>query len=141
MSDRVAPLHVTLIATPDTQVSPLSGLFETLGAFGLLANLEPDLPQQPFKVEIVAPSDEALRGASGLPLGANRSYHEVVRTDIVIVPLMMVDGMDWISGRYLGLVDWLRRMHRQGASLCSACTGVLLLAETGLLDRREATLH
>lgn len=141
MSERAAPLHISLVATPDAQVSPLSGLFETFGAFGLLANLEPDLPPQPFAVEIVAPADEPILGASGLPLGAHRSYHEIERTDIVIVPLMMVDGMDWVSGRYPGLVDWLCRMHQQGASLCSACTGVLLLAETGLLDRREATLH
>jgi hypothetical protein len=28
------PLHVTLVATPDSQVSPLSGLYETFNAFG-----------------------------------------------------------------------------------------------------------
>jgi transcriptional regulator GlxA family with amidase domain len=66
---------------------------------------------------------------------------EVRHTDIAIVPLMMVEGPDWVPGRYPGIVDWLRKLHGQGAILCSACTGVLLLAETGLLDGREATIH
>jgi transcriptional regulator GlxA family with amidase domain len=135
------PLQVTLVATPDTQVSPLSGLYETLNAFELLAGLEPDVPSRPFHVEIVAPNRNSGRGASGLPLGAHGTYDEVRHTDIAIVPLMMVEGPDWVPGRYPGIVDWLRKLHGQGAILCSACTGVLLLAETGLLDGREATIH
>jgi transcriptional regulator GlxA family with amidase domain len=135
------PLHVTLVATPDAQVSPLSGLYETLNAFELLGSFEPDVPARPFDVEIVAPGTDATRGASGLPLGASRTYEDIERTDIAIVPLMMVEGPDWITGRYPGVVDWLRHQHHQGAILASACTGVLLLAETGLLDGRKATLH
>lgn len=141
MSARHAPLHVTLVATPDAQVSPLSGLYETLNAFRLLRSFEQDLPPQPFDVEIVAPSTDTVRGASGLPLGAHRTHEEVERTDIAIVPLMMVKTPDWVTGRYPRLVDWLGRQHQNGAILASACTGVLLLAETGLLDGREATIH
>lgn len=141
MPDRSTPLHVSLVATPDAQVSPLSGLFETLNAFRLLESLEAGVPKQPFQVEIVASSTDFTRGASGLPLGAHRAYPEVERTDIAIVPLMMVDGPDWVRGRYPGLVEWMRAMNRKGAILCSACTGVLLLAETGLLEGREATIH
>jgi transcriptional regulator GlxA family with amidase domain len=32
-------------------------------------------------------------------------------------------------------------MHGQGALLCSACSGVFLLAETGLFDGQETTVH
>ena len=32
-------------------------------------------------------------------------------------------------------------MHRRGAVLCSACSGLFLLGETGLFDGREATVH
>jgi transcriptional regulator GlxA family with amidase domain len=70
-----------------------------------------------------------------------RPCETVGRTDIAVVPLMMVDGPDWVPERSPRLVEWLRRMHGQGATLCSTCTGVLLLAETGLLDGSEATIH
>jgi len=141
MSTRERPLHVTLIATPDAQVSPLSGLYETLTAFELLSSFERDVPARPFDVEIVAPSREAVSGASGLPLGAHRTPAEIERTDIAIVPLMMLESPDWETGRYPGIVEWLRSRHANGAVLASACTGVLLLAETGLLEGREATIH
>ena len=32
-------------------------------------------------------------------------------------------------------------MHGEGALVCSACSGVLLIAETGLLSGRDATMH
>jgi transcriptional regulator GlxA family with amidase domain len=141
MTAGTRPLHVSLVATPDAQVSPLSGLYETLTSFPLLANFERGLPERPFDVDIVGPTPRPARGASGLPLGVQRAHTEVERTDIAIVPLMMFDGPDWVTGRYPGIVGWLRRQHANGATLASACTGVLLLAETGLLAGKEATIH
>ncbi len=32
-------------------------------------------------------------------------------------------------------------MHARGAVLCSACSGLFLLAETGLFDDKDATVH
>lgn len=141
MNSPQLPTQVTLVATPDTQVAPLSGLYETLNSFPLLAGLEEDLPQHPFDVQIAAPSRSDYFGASGLPLGAHRACDDIEHTDIAIVPLMMVEGGDWVRGRYPQVVDWLCRQHDQGALLASACMGVLLLAETGLLKGREATIH
>ncbi|MEZ5332834.1 MAG: helix-turn-helix domain-containing protein [Thermoanaerobaculia bacterium] len=132
---------MTLVATPESQLSPLSGLYETFHAFRLLSGLEPDLPAAPFAAQIVAPRAAPAHAATGLPLIAHRTFDEVESTDIAIVPLMAVEGPGWETGRYPELVDWLRGLHAAGATLCSACTGVLLLAETGLLDGREATIH
>jgi len=72
MSQQTAPLRVSILAIPEAQVTPLSGLFEVLSSFGLLAALEPDVPAKPFEVEIVAPQDAPSRGASGLPIAADR---------------------------------------------------------------------
>lgn len=132
------------MATPDAMVSPVSGLFETLTAVGPVAAAEGDARSAtaPFDVEIVGPCAGPIRGASGLPITAHRSVDEVSETDIVIVPSMeMHDKGDWIPGRYPGLVAWIRAMHAAGATICSACSGGMLIAETGLFDGHEATVH
>ena len=72
---------------------------------------------------------------------AHASIDEVTRSDVVIVPSVMVEGGEWRCGRHEAVVRWLRQMHAEGATLCSACSGLLLLAETGLLAGREATMH
>lgn len=141
MSGSTDPRHVTIVATPDAQVAPLSGLFEALTAFPLLGRFEPAIPSRPFQVEIAAPEGLSVGASSGLIFEPHRELADIERTDIAVVPLMTVDGPRWETGRYPGVVDWLRAQHAGGALLASACTGVLLLAETGLLDGREATIH
>lgn len=136
------PIHVSLVAIPDAMVSPLAGLFDVLNSFDLLGSFGDAVPKSsPFAVEIVGPAAGSLRTASGLPIRVHRSFSDVERTDIVIIPSMLAEKGDWKTGRYPAVVRWLSRVHDGGASLCSACSGVLLLAETGLLDGREATIH
>lgn len=135
-------MRVSLLAIPDAMSSTLTGLYDVFNAFAILGTFDDAVPTpSPFRVEIVAPDRSPAMTASGLPLFAHRSIDEVDRTDIVILPSMMVEGSAWVCGRYPDTVRWLRAMHSGGASLCSACSGVLLLAETGLLDGREATFH
>jgi transcriptional regulator GlxA family with amidase domain len=78
---------------------------------------------------------------SDLPLRPHRTISEINHTDIIIVPSKAIRGGEWVCGRYPELVAWIVRMHAAGAELCSACSGALLLAETGLWNGREATIH
>jgi len=134
--------HVSLVAIPDVMLSSLIGIFDVLNCFELLATFDKALPhEKPFHTEIIAQSREEKRTASGLPIAAHRTVKELDHTDIIIIPSMMVEDSEWKKGRYPAIVRWLSDMHAQGAMLCSACSGVLLLAETGLLDGKEATIH
>jgi transcriptional regulator GlxA family with amidase domain len=122
--------------------STLSGIYDVLNSFPLLSTYDDALPPiSPFQVEIVAPTQKEITTASGLALNAQRAFTEITSTDIVIVPSVMVEHGEWETGRYPDMVQWLRERHSQGATLCSACSGILLLAETGLLDGKEATMH
>ena len=142
MSATTRPLHVSLVAIPDAVISTLSGIYDVLGSFRMLGQIEPALPTQPpFTVEIVAAERGSVALASGLPVEAQLGIAEVPATDIVIVPSVLLGPDGWKTGRYPQIVDWAKRMHTDGALLCSACSGVFLLAETGLFDDQEATVH
>lgn len=135
-------MHLSVVAVPDSLLWPVGGLYEVLNSFPLMGDFYDAVPDSPpFTVEIVSPTKSLNRAASGLPLAPDRTIDEVTRTDIVIVPSMSVENNEWVPGRYANLVDWLTTMHSQGARLCSACSGALLLAETGLLNGHEATIH
>jgi transcriptional regulator GlxA family with amidase domain len=142
MSDDKSQVHVSLLAIPEVMVSTLMGLYDVLNSLPLLATYDGALPITPhFKVEIVAPKPGSMNTASGIPLEEHKSIEEVESSDIVIIPSVMVEGGEWQQRRYPRLVDWLLRLHGRGAQLCSTCSGVLLLAETGLLDGKDATIH
>jgi len=138
----IRPSHVSLVVVPEVALSTLSGIYDVLNAFDLLSGHDDAVPETaPFRVEIVAQTADAVSTVSGLPVPPHRRIDQVVGTDIVIVPSMLVPGGEWVQGRYPELVRWLADMHGQGAMLCSACSGALLLAETGLLDGKDATMH
>jgi transcriptional regulator GlxA family with amidase domain len=135
-----APLHVSLVALPDAVVSTLAGLYDVMNGGALMALSGPGEPP-PFRVEIVGETTGPLLLVSGLPIEVQRSVDSVDATDIVIVPSVLLSREGWRKDRYPLLVRWLQRMHARGALLCSACSGIFLLAETGLWDGKDTAVH
>ena len=123
-------MHISLLALPDAAVSTLAGLYDVMRAAG-----------PAFNVQIVGETAGSLALASGVPIEVQRPIEAIDSTDIVIASSMWVQAPGWRTGRYPMLVAWLKRMHERGALLCSACSGVFLLAETGLFDSMDATVH
>lgn len=137
MNAALRRIRVSLLATPESLMSCLSGLMEMLVlARGLMAE-----DQDPFDVEVVARRLRIEVGMVRMPLAAHRTLQDVPATDVVIVPSVTFDADSWKSGQYPEEVRWLRAMHQRGAILCSTCSGALLLADAGLLDGQETTSH
>lgn len=132
------PRHVSIVALPESMATPVHGLYETLKMLDAVAGRDRTSPL--FDVDVVGVDAGPLYGACGLPIEVQRPVREIRNTDIVLMTSMFF-GDEWVPGRHPEIVDWLGTMHGRGADLCSACAGALLLAETGLLDGREATTH
>lgn len=136
------PRHVSLVALPDGVVSTLFGIFDVINASALMGMSHAAAgARPPFQVDIVGEAEGPLDSASGVPINVQRSIDTVETSDIVIVPSVLLRPQGWAKGRYPGLVNWLQKMHDRGAVLCSACSGIFLLAETGLFDGKDATVH
>jgi len=131
------PQHVSLVALPDAVVSTLAGIYDVINGAKMLGLAS----EPPFQVEIVGEIAGPLRLASGVPISVQQGVDDVAATDIVIVPSLLLQAGGWTKGRYPKLVEWLKRMHERGAVLCSACSGIFLLAETGAFDGKDATVH
>jgi transcriptional regulator GlxA family with amidase domain len=65
--------------------------------------------------------------------------------DVVLVPGLFEEsvrfGRSGWSTPWRPFVQWIRERHDRGALVGAISTGVALLAETGLLDRHQATTH
>lgn len=133
-------LHVSLVALPEASVSTLAGIFDVMHGPTLLGLGGPG-GQPPFRIDVVGEQEGPMTLASGVPFEVRRSIDEIDATDIVIVPSVVLGPEGWEKGRYPRLLQWLQHMHHGGAMLCSACSGIFLLAETGLFDGKDATVH
>jgi transcriptional regulator GlxA family with amidase domain len=139
VTPRPNPVRVGIVAIPEARLATLSGVFDVLNGLALLAGREGVPAQPPFQVEILGDTAEPVRLASGVALPVHGAVGGL--SDVVIVPSLLVRETGWIAGRYPRITDWIGARHRAGATICSACSGLFLIAETGLFDGVDATVH
>lgn len=117
------------------------GPMEVFQAAGTLWNAmhgQTALPR--FRVRTASIDGCAVHTPYAYPLLADCAIEDVDAADIIILP-GAASVWEHQPGRHECLLSWLRLWYRQGASIVGLCNGVALLAESGLLDGKEATAH
>ncbi|TQV86123.1 helix-turn-helix domain-containing protein [Exilibacterium tricleocarpae] len=136
-------LCVSLLAVPDASAAVVYSLHEVFSSVGRTWEVLTGQHQDArlMSPQIVAESKQAFRTVLGVPVVPDRVFAETQQSDIVIVAdLALEDGFD-PRDRWPQATAWLREEYERGAIICSVCTGALMLAEAGLLNRLEATTH
>lgn len=136
-------IKTLIVAIPETAGSALYGMVDVLSAAGnlwqTLVSREPTY--RLFDVKIVSPDGAPFTCGNRIPVTPDISVASDPHADIIIVPEIWLEPHESTAGRHGALIDWLRHQYRSGAKIYSACSGSVLLAETGLLDGCEATSH
>ncbi|MEE9158304.1 MAG: helix-turn-helix domain-containing protein [Gammaproteobacteria bacterium] len=141
-SDR-GPVEVLIVAVSETAGSALYGMVDVLMAAGNIWQtlVRSESPQTLFWVRIVSPSGDSFECGNGIPVAPEFSIADDPKASILILPELWLGPDEDIQGRYPELMEWIRRKYKEGITIYSACSGALMLAETGLLDGCEATSH
>ncbi|SDJ73254.1 Transcriptional regulator GlxA family, contains an amidase domain and an AraC-type DNA-binding HTH domain [Pedobacter sp. ok626] len=67
------------------------------------------------------------------------NINDLDKTDLVIIPSVSYDSE--LIKENEGLINWIGEQHNNGTEIASMCSGVFLLAATGLLDGRNCSTH
>ena len=134
---------ILIVAVPETAGSALYGMVDVLSAAGTIWQTlaRAEMPQALFSVRIVSPDGEPFACGNDIPVTPALAVADDPHGAVIILPELWLGPDEHLHGRYPELMQWLRRRHRAGASLYSACSGPVMLAETGLLDGCDATSH
>lgn len=92
-----------------------------------------------FEIELVGEKTE-VQTYNQFPIKCDKTLQEVITSDLVIIPALGLDIEKNIKAN-VNMIPFIRRLHHQGAVICSICTGAFLLASADLGENLKMTSH
>jgi transcriptional regulator GlxA family with amidase domain len=134
-------IEVTVLFLDETFSSTAAGPMEVFRHAGTLWNFLTGTPQVPrFRVTTASIDGRAVRCDGPIRIQPDTALTSIRHTDLIFIPTTGID-VDNVVERNAPVLPWLRRWHNRGAAIASVCSGVGLVAATGLLDGKRATTH
>lgn len=144
MQDVSEKVSVDILAIPECTAAVLFSIYEVLNSVGSMwvqLTGEEEAGVHGFDARITSPIAGPYTCISGVPITPHSGLLGRKKPDIIIIPdfLLTPDlrGQDY----WQPCIDWVKEKYENGSVVCSVCTGAVLLADTGLLDNKEATTH
>ena len=134
-------MEVTVLFLDQTFSSTAIGPMEVFRHAGTLWNFLTGKRQVPrFRVTTASVDGRAVRCDGPLHIRPQAALAAIRKTDLIFIPTTGI-SLDDVVERNAPVVPWLRRWHKRGAAIASVCSGVGLVAATGMLDGKRATTH
>lgn len=137
------PITVALLGTPDVTAATLYGFYDALAGTRRDWNMlhGDGRAQSPFRPLVVSRDGLPFEAGNGVRITPDASIADCPRPDIICVTDLLIPPGTPVNDLYEPEVQWMRSAWDAGATLCSSCSGALLLARTGLLEGHDATSH
>jgi len=143
MKTKQRAIEIAYLIPDQFWVSTISGAVEVFHGMGLNSRAFQSSEFRGFKISFLRCTRKSISGFSGLNLDTQYFGNKTVSNkqfDAVIIPSVWNLSMDNLRESKKAL-SWLRQQHQQGSIVVGLVTGVFYLAEAGLLNGREATIH
>ena len=133
--------EVTVLFLDGTFSSTAVGPMEVFRHAGTLWNMLTGTRQAPrFRVTTASADGRAVNCDGRIQIQPDAAITAIRKTELIFIPTTGL-SLDDVVERNAPVVPWLRRWHKRGAAIASVCSGVGLVAATGLLDGKRATTH
>ncbi len=134
-------IDVTVLFLDGTFASTAAGPMEVFHHAGTLWNVLTGAREAPrFRVTAASVGGRPVHCDGPIQIMPGASLDEVRKTDLIFIPTTGLSLEDVVE-RNAPVVPFLRRWHKRGAAIASVCSGVGLVAATGMLDGHRATTH
>jgi transcriptional regulator GlxA family with amidase domain len=130
--------HVTIVV-PDCKVNvpSIAGAYEILGRANDYWQRTGNEPKLDIKIAGFVPELKLNDSYFTLhPVNINK----IKKTDLLIIPSIL-EEYDEALKKNTALINWISRQYKDGAEIASMCSGVFLLAATGLLEGKSCSTH
>jgi transcriptional regulator GlxA family with amidase domain len=133
--------EVTVLFLDGTFSSTAVGPMEVFRHAGTLWNFLTGKRQVPrFRVTTASADGRAVHCDGPIDIKPMAALKEIRKTDLIFIPTTGL-RIDDVAEYHAPVVSWLRQWHKRGTAIASVCTGVGLVAASGLLDGKRATTH
>ena len=125
------PLDLDILVLPEATLILVASVIEPLRAANRI------LGRRLYRWRLVTPDGTPVLTTSGIPIPADGAFAPAARA----APLVVVASYNWERSASASLKRRLRQAAGARAAIVGVEAGVWLLAASGLLDGREATIH
>ncbi len=94
-----------------------------------------------FTVQLVSASAAAGNSSNLFAPKPHCTIDDIKKTDLIIIPASQIRGYDTTTANNRLFIDWVEQQYKNGAEVASMCSGIFLLASTGLLNKKTCSTH
>ncbi|MDH5433712.1 MAG: DJ-1/PfpI family protein, partial [Gammaproteobacteria bacterium] len=134
-------MHITILSTGQGLSSLVAAPFELFKYTGVLWNaLLGKKEQANFKVVTASQNGEKQLFDGNIIVQPDYKVSDIEHTDLVYMPGMGIE-IDKMIANNPDFIHFIKTQSEKGTIIAGVCSGVAMLAESGILDDKEATTH
>lgn len=132
---------VTILGFEQAYASAITGALDLFALAGVTwQRMQGETPQKLFDVQLASLGKKPIQCINHLQLTSHIAIEEVEHTDLLLIPTIG-GAIEPVLAQSRALLQYIQHHYHAGADVASNCSGAFLLAESGVLNGKDATTH
>lgn len=135
--------HITILV-PDNLVN-MGTLATIVGAIEIFSEAnafwKKNGKEAPYHIQTAGVSKKIDFPKAGVTLQPEINIAEIKKTNLVIVPPSSLRSPDELDKGNILITRWIEKHYKLGAEIASMCSGIFMLASSGILEGKTCSTH